>query len=210
MCSTEVKPSCAASFTSFVVTSLAKSSQARPLPSTNHRASPVPASSEALGSVPRLALRPSVFSASFAASLPSAQAGRGRHRPVAGARRDHAGHGPGAGRKALASASQTGRAPRWQVRCTEGFQPPDMARQSVSISSVRPPWLTVIWRSPWRPLVSRPDRPRSGGSRPASPRPCGCRSRRPRAGPRPASRPPSDAHRHWWRRASGSAPAPTP
>ena len=88
---------------------------------------------------PRGARNPSAFSAAFPASCPSTRQARRRHRPVAGARgaSSPAQHPARAG-NILLSASQTGRAPMVAGQMhRRGFQPPDMARQSV-ISVVGP------------------------------------------------------------------------
>jgi hypothetical protein len=58
-----------------------------------------------------------------------------------------------AGTKAAISSRQSGRPFMWQVRWTVGFQPPDMARQSVSSVSVPPAWRKVIEDRPSRPAV---------------------------------------------------------
>ncbi len=60
------------------------------------------------------------------------------------------------GTKAAIASSHTGRPPRWVVRCSDGFQPPDIATMSQSsVRSVPPASATVTPPTAWRPSASR-------------------------------------------------------
>ena len=103
-----------------------------------------------------------------------------RRRPPAPAPR------PAAGTKAAIASSQTGRPPRWQVRCTAGFQPPATARQSAAIQRSPAPLAHPHRRAGPAaracPTTAAPAKPRHG--------PAGSVGARPRRRPAPRPRPP--------------------
>ena len=153
---------------------------------------------------PRRAAKPRSRSAAAAAAAPPAQRGvRSRRRRRAAPDRGQARHRVRRrARRRRASSSQTGRPPRWQVRCSAGFQPPETARQSAVDPARRPPPSRTRDRLEPAPAARVPTTARAGEAAPraraaARRRRARRSARRPRRPP-PRGRPRCASRRRCW------------
>ena len=106
---------------------------------------------------------PSAPSAARAARTPSARQPAVENTPAAAPQGKRFGTAPSAGRKAARSSRHTGRPPRWQVRWTVGFHPPDTASASARIARSPPACRTTISSIPARPRVPTTRAPAKAG-----------------------------------------------
>ena len=112
---------------------------------------------------PRL---PSAFSVSIAAACPSSKAPCVENVPLHAPAVSIPGIIPSRGTKLAISLRHSGRPFIWQVKCTDGFQPPDSPKQSAAIFSTPLCVRTLIDSSPLRPPLPQTCEPVKIGKSP--------------------------------------------